>query len=68
MLVMLRGFTGNDFFSGSIAGYEIVHGPSIGQVEAVFFYLPSMLYISAEGATVQSVEYPGKLYATEITE
>jgi len=68
MLLMLRSFTGNDFFSGEIAGYLIGDAPLVGQVEAVLFYLPSTLYISAEGKTVQSVEYPGKLYETKITE
>jgi len=66
-VMVLHGFSGNDFFSGEIAGYEIAYAPFVGQVEAVLFYLPSMLYISAEGETVQSVKYPGKLYATEIT-
>jgi len=68
MLVMLHSFTGNDFFSGEIAGYPIGDAPFVGQVEAVIFDLPSKLYISAEGATVRSTEYPGKLYETRITE
>jgi len=68
LLVMLNGFTGDDFFSGKIAGYEIEHAPFVGQVEAVIFDQPSTLYMSAEGATVQSSAYPGKLYETKITE
>ncbi|MGB5965408.1 MAG: hypothetical protein WBG65_07720 [Sulfurimonadaceae bacterium] len=68
MIVILSGFTGNDLFSGDIASYQIVDSQSVGQFEAILFNTPSELYLTAEGVTVQPVEYPAKLYKTEIPE
>jgi len=68
MIVKLSDFTGDNFFSGSIAEYEIQNSQIVGQVEAILFNTPSELYLSAEGLTVHSVEYPAKLYKTEIIE
>jgi len=68
MIVKLGDFTGNNFFSGSIAEYEIQNSQIIGQVEAILFNTPSEFYLSAESATVQSLELPAKLYKTEISE
>jgi len=67
MIMLLRGFTGDNFFSGEIESYEIAVSQSTGQVEAILFDRPTELYISAEGTTVQSVTYPAKLYKTEIS-
>jgi hypothetical protein len=66
MIVKLSAFTGNNFFSGSIAEYEIENSQRVGQVEAILFNTPSEFYLSAEGVTKDSVEYPAKLYETEI--
>ena len=68
MIVKLSNFAGNNFFSGSIAEYEIKNSQLVGQVEAILFNTPSEFYLSAEGVTVLSVEYPAKLYKTEIIE
>jgi len=66
MIVKLSGFAGNNFFLGSIAEHEIENSQVVGQVEAILFNTSSEFYLSAEGVTVQSVEYPAKLYETEI--
>ncbi|WP_415408261.1 hypothetical protein ACLHDG_06835 [Sulfurovum sp. CS9] len=68
MIVKLSNFAGNNFFSGSIAECEIENSQVVGQVEAILFNTPSEFYLSAEGITVLSVEYPAKLYKTEIIE
>ncbi len=68
MIVKLSGFAGNNFFSGSISEYEIENSQVVGQVEAILFNTSSEFYLSAEGVTVHSVEYPAKLYKTEISE
>ena len=68
MIVKLSGFTGDNFFSGSIAEHEIKNSQIVGQVEAILFNTSLEFYLSAEGVTVQSVEYPAKLYKTEIIE
>lgn len=68
MIVKLSDFTGNNFFSGSIAEHEIENSQVVGQVEAILFKTSLEFYLSAEGITVQSVDYPAKLYETEIIE
>jgi len=68
MIVKLSAFAGNDFFSGSIAEHKIANSQIVGQVEAILFNTSSEFYLSAEGVTVISVEYPPKLYKTEIIE
>ena len=68
MIVKLSGFAGNNFFSGSISEHEIENSQVVGQVEAIIFNTSSEFYLSAEGVTVHSVEYPAKLYKTEISE
>jgi hypothetical protein len=68
MIVKLSAFAGNNFFSGSIAEHEIENSQVVGQVEAILFNTSSEFYLSAEGVTVNSVEYPPKLYKTEIIE
>lgn len=68
MIVKLGGFSGNNFFSGSIAGHEIENSQIVGQVEAILFNTSSEFYLSAEGVTVLSLNYPAKLYETEINE
>jgi hypothetical protein len=68
MIVKLSDFTGDNFFAGSIAEYEIQNSQIVGQVEAILFNTPSEFYLSAEGVTVQSLELPAKLYKTEIIE
>ena len=71
MIIRLSGFTGNNFFSGSIAQHEIENSQDVGQVEAILFNAPSTFYLSAEGATVPTdppVEIPPKLYKAEIIE
>ncbi len=64
MIVKLSDFTGDNFFSGSIAEYEIKNSQIVGQVEAILFNTPSELYLSAE----ESIEDPAKFYKTEIIE
>jgi len=66
MIVKLDGFTGNNFFSGSIAEHDIENSQSVGQVEAILFNTPSEFYLSSEGTTILSFDYPAKLYETEI--
>ena len=68
MIVKLSAFAGNNFFSGSIAEHEIENSQVVGQVEAILFNTSSEFYLTAEGVTVISVEYPPKLYRTEIIE
>ncbi len=68
MIVKLSAFTGDNFFSGRVAEYEIINSLIVGQVEAIIFNTASEFYLSAEGVTVLSVEYPAKLYKTEIIE
>jgi|GEM_PF-1144166 len=68
MIVKLSAFAGNNFFSGSIAEHEIENSQVVGQVEAILFNTSSEFYLTAEGVTVISVEYPPKLYKTEIIE
>jgi len=68
MIVKLSDFTGDNFFSGSIAEYEIQNSLIVGQVEAILFNTASEFYLSTESVTVQSLELPAKLYKTEIIE
>ena len=68
MILKLSAFAGNNFFSGSIAEHEIGNSQVVGQVEAILFNTSSEFYLTAEGVTVISVEYPPKLYKTEIIE
>ena len=68
MIVKLSDFTEDNFFSGSIAEYEIENNQVFGQLEAILFNTPSEFYLSAEELTWQSIYYPAKLYETEIIE
>lgn len=67
-IVKLSGFSGNGFFAGNITEYVIENSQSVGPVEAILFTTPSKLYLSAEGMTILSAEYPAKFYETAITE
>ena len=66
MIIKLNNFTGDNFFSGNIAEYEIQNSQDVGQVEAILFNTPSELYLSAEGVSVPPVEKPAIFYKTEI--
>ncbi len=68
MIMMLRNFTGDDFFSGDIAKYTIVDPFTVGQVEAVLFKTPAELYLTSEGQAIDPVTYPAKLYTTQVSE
>ena len=68
MIVKLSGFSGNNFFSGSITEHEIENSQVVGQVEAILFNTSSEFYLSAEELTWQSIYSPAKLYETEIIE
>ena len=67
-IVKLSDFTGDNFFSGSIAEYKIQDSLIVGQIEAILFNTTSEFYLSTESVTVQSLELPAKLYKTEILE
>ncbi len=66
MLVRLSAFIGDDLFSGRIAEYGVKYSVGIGALEAILLRTPTEFLLSAEGVTTQSLDYPAKLYETEI--